>query len=284
MTTAFVLSGGASLRAIQVGMLRALLEEDIHPDLIVGTSVGAVNGAFLATRGLSAGTVDDLGDLWRAMRRRRIFPFEPLTGFLGFAGLRDNFVPDGSLRRLIARHLDAERLEDLSIPLHVVACDVLTGSEVRLSRGPLVDAVMASAAIPGVFPPVAWEGRLLMDGGVVDNTPISHALDLGADLVYVLSTGGPCELSAAPHGALAMLIHATALMVGGRFTAEARMLAGRPDVIIVPPPCPVNVEPMDFSHADDLIRRAEAEARGFLADRRVVQLPQRRRQRAARAR
>ena len=278
MTTAFVLSGGASLGAIQVGMLRALLDEGIAPDLIVGTSVGAVNGAFVASRGLHAETLDELAELWRGMRRRRVFPVAPLTGFLGFVGARDNLVPAGSLRRLIARHADGDRLEDLSIPLHVVACDVLSGAEVRLSRGPLVDAFMASAAIPGVFPPVDWDGRLLIDGGVVDNTPISHALELGADLVYVLSTGGPCELAEPPHGAIGMLIHATALMVGGRFTAEARALAGRPDVVIVPPPCPVAVEPIDFGHADDLMRRAEDEARAFLAARRkVVPLRARRR-------
>src|SRR5690349_16823602 len=133
MSIAFVLSGGAGLGAIQVGMLRALLERDIHPDLIVGTSVGAVNGAFLASRGLDAHTVDELADLWLRMRRGRVFPVEPVTGLLGFLGARRNLVPGTALRRLIARHADHDRLEDLPIPLHVIACDVLAGREVRLS-------------------------------------------------------------------------------------------------------------------------------------------------------
>jgi NTE family protein len=83
---------------------------------------------------------------------------------------------------------------------------VLTGDEVLLSRGPLVDAVLASAAIPGVLPAIEWEGRPLVDGGVVDNTPISQAIALGARRVYVLPTGAPCALSAPPRGALAMLV------------------------------------------------------------------------------
>ena len=134
------------------------------------------------------------------------------------------------------------------------------GAEVLLSRGPLVDAVLASAAIPGVLPAVEWEGRLLIDGGVVDNTPISHAIGLGAREVYVLPTGGPCELTAAPRGALAMLMHATGLMVSQRFAAEAASVPERIDVVVLPPPCPIDVQPMDFGHARRLMDRAEDDA------------------------
>ena len=185
---AFVLSGGASLGAMQVGMLRALLERDIRPDVIVATSVGAVNGAFIASHMPTRSSLDELAGLWRGTRRGDVFPLEPLTGLLGFLGVRRNLVPGVALRRLVARNLLHERLEDLPIPLHVVACDVLTGSEVLLSHGSLVDAVLASAAIPGVLPPVECDGRLLIDGGVVNNTPISHAIALGAQQIYVLPT------------------------------------------------------------------------------------------------
>src|SRR5699024_9242154 len=125
------------------------LERDIHPDVIVGTSVGAINGAFLAGRSLGPDALEELAEIWLGLRRGRVFPAEPLTGLLGFLGARRNLVPAGALRRLIARHVKHERLEDLPIPLHVVACDVLTGTEVRLSRGPLVEAVLAGSAIPG---------------------------------------------------------------------------------------------------------------------------------------
>jgi NTE family protein len=264
MTTTFVLSGGASLGAIQVGMLRALVDHGVRPDAIVGTSVGAVNGAFLASRVWAPETVDELADLWLDIRRGQVFPVEPLTGLLGFLGARRNLVPGGALRRLVRRHVPCARLEDLPTPLHVVACDVLTGEEVVLSEGALEDAVMASAAIPGVLPPVEWHGRLLIDGGVMNNTPITHALALGADHVYVLPTSGPCELTAPPRGALGMVVQATSLMVAHRFADEAALYRSRSDLTILPPPCPIDVPPMDFGHAAELIERAEAEARSFL--------------------
>jgi NTE family protein len=237
---AFVLSGGASLGAVQVGMLRALVDEGVRPDLIVGTSVGAVNGAFLASCEPGAEAVEELAAIWRSVRRGQVFPVEPLTGFLGFIGARKNLVPAGAL---------------------------------LLSEGPLVDAVLASAAIPGVLPPVDWHGRLLVDGGVVNNTPISHALDLGATEVWVLPTGAPCDLTKAPRGALGMVVQATSLMVAHRFAADAAALGARADVRILPPPCPIDVQPMDFGHADDLMLRAESDARAFLAGRRRRLVP-----------
>jgi NTE family protein len=285
---AFVLSGGASLGAIQVGMLRALLGNGIVPDTIVATSVGAVNGAFIASHGATAEVADELAEVWLGVRRGNVFPLEPLTGLLGFLGARRNLVPGGALRRLVARNVLHERLEDLPIALHVVACDVVSGDEVLLSRGPLVDAVLASAAIPGVLPAIEWEGRTLVDGGVVNNTPLSQAIALGAREIYVLPTGGPCVLSAPPRGAIAMLVHATGLIVSQRFTAEVAALDGGVEVVVLPPPCPLDVQPMDFGHAETLMSQAEADALAFLSGRAATVLPLRRRprrqaQRGARA-
>jgi NTE family protein len=147
------------------------------------------------------------------------------------------------------------------------------GREVRLSSGPLIEAVLASAAIPGIFPPVEFQGRLLIDGGVANNTPISHALDLRPSHIYILPTGGPCELTAPPRGALGMLIHATSLLVAQRFVGEAVTLTGS-RVTILPPPCPIRVQPTDFGHARDLIDRAYEDAHLFLGgdQGRVVEL------------
>jgi predicted acylesterase/phospholipase RssA len=195
---AFVLSGGASLGAIQVGMLRALYERDIRPALIVGTSAGALNGAYIASRPQASRTAENLALIWRELRRGQVFPVRPLTGLLGFLGARDHLVPESGLRRLIERHVEYEELEDLPIPLHVVAVDVVTGQELRLSSGPVLDAILASAAIPGVLQPVSWEDRTLMDGGVANNTPISHAVVLGAERIYVLPTGHACALANRP--------------------------------------------------------------------------------------
>jgi NTE family protein len=261
---AFVLSGGASLGAIQVGRLRALYERGIAPDLIIGTSAGALNGAFIAERPPTVETARELGDVWRGLRRGQVFPVHPITGALGILGARSHLVPDSGLRRLVSRYTVADRLEDTAVPLHVIATDVLSGEDVRLSEGPLVDAVMASAAIPGVLPSVDWNGRALIDGGVANNAPISHALDLGASEIYVLPTGTPCELDEAPRGALAMLVYATGLLVGRRLSHDIAALDGSVRVTVLLPPCPLSVQPTDFSHADALIGRARADARQHL--------------------
>ena len=161
-----MLSGGASLGAIQVGMLRALYERDITPDLIVGTSAGAFNGAYIASRPQTTPTAESLARIWRGLRRGQVFPVNPVTGLLGFLGARDHLVPESGLRRLISRYVECEELEEMRVPLHVIAVDVVTGQERRLSRGRVLDAILASAAVPGVLEPVAWEGRALIDGGV----------------------------------------------------------------------------------------------------------------------
>ena len=262
--TAFVLSGGASLGAIQVGMLHALYEREIQPDLIAATSAGALNGAFIAARPQNVATAGELAEIWIGLRRGTVFPLNPLTGLFGFAGRRGYMVPDSGLRALIGQHLTTQRLEALPIPLHVVATDVLTGAEVRLSKGPLPDAILASTAIPGVLPNVQWQDRTLMDGGVANNTPISHAVELGAQRIYVLSTGQMCELDVVPRGALAMFIHATNLLVHRRLVDDIERYRDDAELIVLPPPCPIRVQPMDFSHAESLIEGALDESRRFL--------------------
>ena len=261
---AFVLSGGASLGAIQVGMLRALYERDITPDLIVGTSAGAFNGAYIASRPQTTPTAESLARIWRGLRRGQVFPVNPVTGLLGFLGARDHLVPESGLRRLISRYVECDELEEMRVPLHVVAVDVVTGQELRLSRGPVLDAILASAAIPGVLEPVSWEGRALMDGGVANNTPISHAVELGVERVYVLPTGHACSLDEPPRGALAMALHAISLLTHRRLIDDIERHRADAQLIVMPPPCPLNIQPIDFAHADELVEVALLDAREFL--------------------
>jgi NTE family protein len=262
--TAFVLSGGASLGAIQVGMLRALYEREVAPDLIVGTSVGAINGAFIASRPPTAATAQKLAHVWHEIGRGQVFPLNPLTGFLGFFGARDHFVSDESLRALIDDNIEFVELEQAPIPFHVIATDLLSGREVRLSHGDALEAVMASAAIPGVFAPVEWDGRQLIDGGVSNNAPIAHAIELGAERVYVLPTGSACDLPDPPHGALAMLLHAMSVLVMHRLLVEVEALREHAELIVLPPPCPPATTPIDFSHTDELIRQGYAGSQAYL--------------------
>ena len=136
MRVAFVFSGGASLGASQAGMLQALYEEGVRPDLFVGTSAGAINAAFVASRPATVQTALDLQQIWRRLNRSQVFPANPLRAGLGMLGLRDHSVSPGSLRRMLTRHVQIDRLEEAPIELHVVAADLLSGEEVLLSGGP----------------------------------------------------------------------------------------------------------------------------------------------------
>lgn len=160
--TAIVLAGGGSLGAIEVGMLKALTAHGVRADLVVGASVGAINGACFAGSPDMAG-VRLLERLWRGLRQERVFRFSRLSSLLDLASRRDYLVSPEPLRNLLERCLPFRRLEDAAIPCHVVATDVLYGTEVVLSSGPAVEALMASASIPPVFPPVRIGERFLVD-------------------------------------------------------------------------------------------------------------------------
>ncbi|MEA2195980.1 MAG: hypothetical protein QOJ25_31, partial [Solirubrobacteraceae bacterium] len=266
--TAFVFGGGASLGAMQAGMVRALYEEGITPDLLVGTSAGALNAAFIASRPATVATAEELAHVWRGLHREDIFPISPRTVIAGLANHRDHLVPDTGLRRVAGRHLQFTRLEHAAIPLHLVAFDLVRGHEVRLSDGPALEAVLAAAAIPGVLPPVRRGERLLVDGGVVNNTPISHAVELGAERIYVLPTDDPeaRSLPEGPRGALDAAVHAFTLLVGARLQADLARYAASAELIVLPAINRDHVQPTDFDHSSRLIGHCHAAARETLAE------------------
>jgi NTE family protein len=192
-----------------------------------------------------------------------VFPPRPLTAGLGVLRIRDHSVPASGLRRLVERHVDVARLEEAPTPVHVLAADVLTGEEILLSSGPVVEALLASAAIPGVFPAVERDGRLLMDGGVVNNTPISHAVALGADRIYVLAAIGQQRLERAPRGALAAGLAAVSRAIARRLEDDVARYADSVELTVLH--APSEVGPTDFGQARELVevglQRARAELR-----------------------
>ncbi|HET7311115.1 MAG TPA: patatin-like phospholipase family protein [Mycobacteriales bacterium] len=255
MTTAFVLSGGGSLGSVQVGMLLALAERGVTPDLVVGTSVGAINAAYIAGRpGLDG--VKALAEIWSGLSRRQIFPTDPLRLVRVAARREPGFANPAPLRRLLERHLGYESVQDARCTLTVVATEVATGREVNIARGNVVDAVMASAALPGVFPPVQVGVHLLMDGGVVNNTPISAAVSAGADVVYVLPTGYACALEHAPRSPIGMAMQAVTVAIQQRLISDVQALQDSVTLRVAPPLCPLAVSPVDFSHTAELVERA----------------------------
>jgi NTE family protein len=264
MTTAFVLSGGGSLGAVQVGMMQALTDLQISPDLLVGTSVGALNAAYVAGHGTGHEALQQLAGKWAGVRRRHVFPFQPARHLLAVAGARASLCSAEGLRRLVAAHLSYADLERSRIPVHIVATNLLSGGEVLLSDGDALTAVLASSAIPGVFAPVERGGQTLVDGAFADNAAISQAVALGADRVYVLPTGYACDLARAPVRPIATALHALGVLIQQRLINDVAFYANRVELTVLPPLCPLKISPANFSRSAELIERARSAARRWL--------------------
>jgi NTE family protein len=256
MTIAFVLSGGGSLGAVQVGMLQALAERDVHPDLLIGTSVGAINAAYVAGHGTGTDALDRLAEIWRGLRRQDVFPVDPLRHVLALAGTRPSLCSNRGLQRLLEAHLTYRNLEDAPLPVHIVTTNLLSGEEVLLSTGDSARAVLASTAIPGIFPAVDHMSCTLVDGGISDNAALTQAVALGADEIYILPAGFACALERPPRTALGTALQALTLLIEQRLVIDVAQFAGPGAINVLPPLCPVAVSATDFSHGAELIERA----------------------------
>jgi len=185
--SALVLGGGGVLGATQVGMYRALLESGFKPDLVVGTSVGAVNGAAIAADPSESG-VENLADLWGSLADAGMFTDNVLARAGTLAKYRTHLYSPAPLRKLLTTHLPPA-FEDLAIEFQCVAASIEQAGAHWFSHGDLPDAVMASSAVPGLLPPVVIDGEHFLDGGLVHSIPVGRALALGATDVYVLHVG-----------------------------------------------------------------------------------------------
>ncbi|HEX7910904.1 MAG TPA: patatin-like phospholipase family protein [Paraburkholderia sp.] len=261
--TAFVFAGGGSLGAIEVGMLRELLKRGEHPGCVVGASAGAINAAYFAGYPNADG-VAMLEALWCRIRRQDIMPFS-LLGLLDIIlRRRPHLVEATALRKLLERNLSFAQVEQAALPLHIVATEMLSGSEIVLSSGPVVDAVLASAAIPGVFPPVRIGGVDLVDGGVANNTPISVAIGLKATRIVVLPAGFACALHSPPSSPIAQAMHALTLVIARQLIRDLEFYTKHADIFVVPPLCPLDISPYDYTQCGRLIDRAAEKTRAWL--------------------
>jgi NTE family protein len=185
---AFVLGGGGHMGAHEVGMIRALLERTIMPDLVLGTSVGALNGAAVAASP-TVEMVDALEGIWLNLDEDRVFGDSLFARTANLVRSRTSIHSNRPLRRLLERMLPARTFEDLQVPFQCVAANIERAAEHWFSEGPLVDAILASCAVPGILPAVELNGEHFIDGGVVNSIPIERAVDLGANEIYVLHVG-----------------------------------------------------------------------------------------------
>ena len=247
--TAFVFSGGGSLGAVQVGMLQALFENDVAPDFLVGTSVGAVNAAWVAGRP-DTEAIAELAEIWMSLRRQHVFPLSPVTSARGLLGKTNHLISNASLRSLLEKHIPYRRLEEAHLPVHVVATDLKNGRAVGLASGPAV--------------PVEIGRRDYIDGGVANHTPITVALELGATRIFVLPVGYPW-LNREPANALGMALHALARIVEQKLEADVASSQDLADIHVMPTPDVADVSPADFSHTAELIDWGYRSARRQLA-------------------
>ncbi len=267
MTVAFAFSGGSNLGPMQAGTVVALLEAGIIPDLLVGTSVGALNATFLSTRPGVSGA-QRLVDAWTALRRREVASFSPIDLLAGFFGLRDHLLPANRLRLLIRKWVEIESLEDAKTSVVVVATDALSGEAVLLQRGDALEAITASAAIPGLLPSVRIGNRWLVDGSLSAGWPVLQAQDLGADDVYMITTATAPRFQP-PRGAVAMAMNSISLVTARSNQAQlaaAQVHASRRGgrVFVVPSGEPPAPGPFDLSRSTELTNAAYNAARTWL--------------------
>jgi NTE family protein len=188
MTTAFVLGGGGVLGAAEVGMLRALFEVDVVPDLVLGTSVGALNGAMVA-RDPTPAVIGRLTALWQDTNTARAVSDRPLRTVRRAVSTGTHLYSSAFLQQRLVEEFGDTRFEDLPVRFQVCAASIERAAEHWFASGRLVDAIMASAAVPGLLPPAEVDGEHFLDGGIVNSIPLGRAVGLGADRVFVLQVG-----------------------------------------------------------------------------------------------
>jgi NTE family protein len=252
--TAFVLAGGGSFGAIQVGMMHALAANGITPDMVVGSSVGALNGAYYAGNPTLKG-VSQLETIWRGLRRADVFPLTLRTLF-GFVWRRDFLITHDGIQKLIDDHLPYRNLQDARLPVHIVTTDIVSGNSVVISDGPADEAIIASTAIPGAFAPVRYKDLYLADGAISSNTPVKVAVIKGARRLIILPTGYACAVEKPPVGAVANALHALTLLITRQLVSDLENLSPDIEYFVVPPLCPLVGSPYDFSRTSDHIERA----------------------------
>lgn len=262
--TAFVLPSGGSTGAAQVGILRSLLEAGIVPDLLVGSSVGALNAAFLAVEPTLA-QVDRLAGIWQALSRQDVFGRNRSYTLARLVLRHDHIYTPGPLRSLIGRFCPVERLEDAPVGLQVVTTDLDFGVARWWGHGPAAQILYAGACLPGLFPPAVLDGHRHVDGGVLEPVPVGRALDLDASTVYVLGEpSGPERRSGQPN-ALEVLIRSFDISRYARLPEPAAMARPGQRVVTIPGADCSSVSITDFSQTARLIDESYRMARQALA-------------------
>jgi NTE family protein len=270
--TAFVLGGGGLLGAHEVGMLAALADAGIRPDLVLGTSIGAINGVFVAAD--PEGAAKRLETVWRSEIVRTAFRSSILGRIGTLARSGTHLHSNLPLRKLLMEHLPVRRFEELTVPFQCVAACVERSAAHWFHTGLIIPAVLASAAVPGLLPPVRISGEHYFDGGLVHSIPVGRAVQLGARRIYVLHVGRIEQPLAVPRRPWQVGLVAFEIARRHRFNEE--MAALPPDVIVhvLPAGAPLHgrgpdlsqLRYRDSSRVEEYIDRARTATTGYLAE------------------
>jgi len=263
--SALVLTGGGNRGAIQAGAVLALFEQGYRPDLIIGVSVGAINGALLSFYPTIFG-VHRMLDIWRGLDGHELFG----TGSLAWRGLaalvfgRSAAYSNRGLRDLLLQRLPSHRFSDTVVPFVAVATNLETGAPVHINDGDLIQAVLASASIPVYLPPVRVDGQPLVDGAIADPVPVQGALDAGATQVVVVEPGHACDCPKVYDNAASVFSQSIAIMARGILAAELDAAEGSADIVHLGLTCHADIPMTDLSRTPEMIDSGYREASRWL--------------------
>ncbi|HUC04214.1 MAG TPA: patatin-like phospholipase family protein [Acidimicrobiales bacterium] len=261
--TAFVLAGGGSRGAVQVGMLAELVDRNIRADRVFGASVGAINGASYAGNPTAEGT-ERMAEIWRNITGDDIFPRGAFDGPWAFLQKREAVHSNRGLRKIIEQGIDFENLEDATIPFEVVTTSLTDGRERWIGHGNAVEAILASSAIPSIFPPVVIDDDTLVDGGVVNNVPISRAIAAGCTRIYVLLCGPLHFRPKQPKRPAEAALTAFFVAIHARFVRELALLPPGVEVVVFSGGGEPSAQYRDFSATATLIEEGRQEVADVL--------------------
>ncbi len=252
---ALVLSGGGSMGALQAGLLRVLMGRGFRPECVVGTSVGALNGAFVAFHPDLDGA-DRLCEIWRGLEKERYLTINPVRVAYRLASRQLHLFSNEFLRRLIAEHTVEDDFAATRIPLYVTATNFLSGRKHVFSTGQVSQAVLASTAIPGVFGPIEVDGERYIDGGVVANLDLETAVDLGAKEILAIDLSHCFELPDARNFA-GVITRTVDIVMREHVERDMARLGRKARITLVQPEVEEGTSVGDLRHVARLIEEGE---------------------------
>jgi len=248
---ALVLCGGGAQGAAEIGFYQAMTELGIEPDFIVGSSVGALNGAFIA----SGIEIPELKEIWMEISDQKLYRFNPEL-FWKWGNAASLFKPTG-LKRFLKKRLPVKTFEELDIPLTVAATNLQKAKTVYLEEGPLLPALMASIALPVYFPPQVINGDQLVDGGITNNIPIDKAYEKNADTIYCMLSECRHQFSRSVHGLFNMIIRTALVKQHQKLRNDIQKITGDAELYLLDLCITTQLTGMlDFSKTEIIIEEA----------------------------